>query len=111
AVTRNLDPDEHGGLVQVVGNNYKGDGHDVPHDLPRQRRVVAAVTTTPKRLSLLKPCLDSLLLQQSRPLDAVYVFIPWRFNRNAGQKYELPEWLGELTGIGKEEFDVHERST
>eukprot|EP00926_Amoebophrya_sp_RCC4398_P008542 GSA120T00014208001.1 len=66
--------------------------------LPRSPRIVAALTTTPKRLHLLKPCLDSLLHKQTVPLDAVYLFVPWVFLRN-NEEYDF-----EKTKDGKTSF-------
>lgn len=61
------------------------------------RRVVATMTTTPKRITIIEPALDSLL-QQTRAPDAVYLFIPHVFKRD-GSVYELPPWLPAKRGL------------
>ena len=38
-------------------------------------RLVATLTTTPRRIDFIEPALDSLL-KQTRPLDALYLFVP-----------------------------------
>eukprot|EP00435_Cladocopium_sp_Y103_P017905 s1626_g4.t1 len=57
-------------------------------------RVVAAMTTTPRRINFIEPALDSLL-HQSRPLDAVYLFVPKVFKRE-NTTYQIPNWLSAL---------------
>eukprot|EP00439_Symbiodinium_sp_Y106_P081704 s216_g20.t2 len=60
-------------------------------DIQVSNRVVAAMTTTPTRIQLIERVVDSLL-NQSRPLDAVYLFVPHVFLRD-GSQYVLPPWL------------------
>eukprot|EP00435_Cladocopium_sp_Y103_P072534 s79_g40.t1 len=55
------------------------------------RRVVAAMTTTPRRIALIEPVIDSLL-NQSRVLDMIYLFVPRTFLRDS-TIYDIPEWL------------------
>ncbi|CAE8648763.1 unnamed protein product, partial [Polarella glacialis] len=55
------------------------------------KRIVATMTTTPKRIDIILPALDSLL-EQSHPLNAIYLFVPYVFRRD-GSTYELPRWL------------------
>ncbi|CAE7661215.1 unnamed protein product [Symbiodinium microadriaticum] len=54
-------------------------------------RVVAALTTTPRRISQIEPALDSLLAQ-TWPLDLVYLFVPQVFKRE-NTTYMMPSWL------------------
>ncbi|CAE7034736.1 unnamed protein product [Symbiodinium sp. CCMP2592] len=54
-------------------------------------RVVAALTTTPRRISQIEPALDSLLAQ-TWPLDLVYLFVPQVFKRE-NTTYTIPAWL------------------
>ena len=58
-------------------------------------RIVSAMTTTPKRLKLMEPCLKSLLAQ-THPLDAIYIFVPWKYLRKPEQLYEMPEFLKQM---------------
>eukprot|EP00929_Paragymnodinium_shiwhaense_P104302 TRINITY_DN68603_c0_g1_i1.p1 TRINITY_DN68603_c0_g1~~TRINITY_DN68603_c0_g1_i1.p1 ORF type:complete len:964 (-),score=166.27 TRINITY_DN68603_c0_g1_i1:126-3017(-) len=61
------------------------------------KRVVSAMTTTPKRIGLIEPALDSLLNMQQR-LDQVYLFVPYEFKRD-GSRYVLPGWLEAKKGV------------
>ncbi|CAJ1410576.1 unnamed protein product [Effrenium voratum] len=54
-------------------------------------RIVAAMTTTPFRIQSIERALDSVL-NQSRRLDAVYLVVPYIFQRD-GTRYVIPEWL------------------
>lgn len=63
----------------------------------RQLRVVATMTTTPRRINFIEPALDGLL-QQSQPLDAVYLFVPKVFKRE-NTTYQIPKWLSALQQV------------
>eukprot|EP00434_Breviolum_minutum_P038638 symbB.v1.2.034284.t2/scaffold4397.1/size40204/4 len=54
-------------------------------------RLVATMTTTPRRIDFIEPALDSLL-QQSRSPDVVYLFVPKVFKRE-NTTYQIPGWL------------------
>ncbi len=56
--------------------------------------MVAALTTTPKRIHLMKPVFDSLVAQ-SLMLDAIWLFVPYVYKRDPAQKYTVPSWLRE----------------
>mmetsp|Transcript_49445 Transcript_49445/g.110885 ORF Transcript_49445/g.110885 Transcript_49445/m.110885 type:complete len:973 (-) Transcript_49445:71-2989(-) len=73
------------------------------------KRVVAAMTTTPKRISQIEPALDSLL-EQTRPLDKIYLFVPWIFLRD-GSEYVVPPWLQQKAGITVVRCEDHGPST
>jgi len=67
------------------------------HRVRDSRRVVATMTTTPRRIALIEPALDSLL-GQSRALEALYLFVPHVFRRD-GSTYEMPAWLLSKPGV------------
>lgn len=73
------------------------------------KRVVAAMTTTPRRIALIEPTLDSLL-RQTRPLDAVYLFVPHKFRRD-NSEYVLPPWLLQKEGVTVVRCEDHGPST
>lgn len=62
-------------------------------------RVVAVVSTTPARISALRPSLDSVLTQ-SFPMNVVYVFVPFQFQRT-GERYVIPSWLQMYNDSGR----------
>lgn len=59
--------------------------------------MVAAMTTTPKRINIIETSLDSLL-GQTWKLDVVYLFIPFVFKRD-GTVYQIPQWLAKKQGV------------
>lgn len=63
--------------------------------VPRGRlRIIATLTTSPERIGLLRPVLDSLTRGQTRPPDEIHLNVPHRFGRT-GQAYEIPGFLAE----------------
>eukprot|EP00928_Gymnodinium_smaydae_P087679 TRINITY_DN71911_c0_g1_i1.p1 TRINITY_DN71911_c0_g1~~TRINITY_DN71911_c0_g1_i1.p1 ORF type:complete len:971 (-),score=48.77 TRINITY_DN71911_c0_g1_i1:168-3080(-) len=77
--------------MRLVANATKGSR---PYD---GRRVVVAMTTTPSRIGLIEPALDSIL-RQTHPVDAVYLFVPYVFRRD-GSSYSIPAWLASKVGV------------
>lgn len=62
---------------------------------PRGRlRIIATLTTSPDRIQLLRPVLESLTRGQTRPPDEIHLNVPHRFGRT-GQPYEIPGFLAE----------------
>lgn len=57
-------------------------------------KIIASLTTTPYRINLIEPTIDSIL-NQTIPIDAIELNIPYVFLRN-GEKYEIPNWLLKL---------------
>jgi len=58
-------------------------------------RIVGSLTTIPSRINKIKPVIDSLL-KQKRPLDKLYINIPWKTLK--GDTYKIPEFLTNLDG-------------
>lgn len=57
-------------------------------------RIIATMTTSPDRIQLLRPVLESLTRGQTRPPDEIHLNVPHRFGRT-GQAYEIPDFLAE----------------
>lgn len=55
--------------------------------------IVMAFTTTPHRINDIEPTIKSLLVQNA-PLKAIYVSIPYKFERD-NLEYEIPKWLSD----------------
>ncbi|MGA2736734.1 MAG: hypothetical protein ABSG65_04710 [Bryobacteraceae bacterium] len=53
-----------------------------------------SLTTTPTRIHLIRPVLESLV-HQTAPVEGVLLNVPYRLQRN-GAAYQLPAWLHEL---------------
>lgn len=80
------------------GNNYgnmwkRGRGH-VYQTRDGTSPVVVSLTTSPRRISQIKPTIDSIL-EQSRTPDAVLLNLPHRYART-GELYRLPTFLDDL---------------
>ena len=52
---------------------------------------IVSITTSPKRIKLMKNTLDSIL-NQSHPPDLIRINIPKQFKRT-GQYYEIPDFI------------------
>ena len=57
-------------------------------------KIIASLTTTPHRIDLIKPTIDSIL-NQTIPISAIELNVPYVFKRT-GEKYKIPEWLIDL---------------
>lgn len=66
-------------------------------DLANEHRVVVTMTTIPKRINRIEPVVDAMLAQ-TWPIEALYMSIPYRYNRT-GERYVIPEWLLRKQGV------------
>lgn len=57
-------------------------------------KIIASLTTTPQRINLIFPTLESIYKQTIR-VDRIEINIPFVFQRT-GENYEIPNWLTEL---------------
>ena len=57
-------------------------------------RIIATLTTSPDRIGLLRPVLESLTRGQTRPPDEIHLNVPLAFGRT-GQTYDIPAFLAE----------------
>jgi hypothetical protein len=64
---------------------------------PKDRRVVASLTTLPDRIANLHPTLECLL-KQTRPPDEIVIAIP-RFSIRQQREYEIPEYLERMPRV------------
>jgi hypothetical protein len=62
--------------------------------IKNKMRIIASLTTTPYRIDLIKPTIDSIL-NQTIPIDAIELNIPQVFLRT-GEIYKIPDWLSIL---------------
>ena len=60
---------------------------------PKPTRVVFSLTTTAARIDSIKPVLDAIVEQQSRPVDRAYLALP--------PNVTLPKWLQEYNSTSK----------
>lgn len=65
--------------------------------LPAGAPVLVSLTTTPSRISQLRPTLASLL-DQTRPPDAIVLNLPQRCERDASP-YAIPRFVAEFPGL------------
>ena len=70
-------------LVHLVEVNTSGAQEE--GGLPAPARLVFTLTTTPKRIHLIKPVIDVLVDGQTRPVDAVLLAVP--------PEVVMPDWL------------------
>lgn len=59
-------------------------------------RIVVSMTTSPRRMELFKPVVDSILKQSLQP-DAIYLNLPELFRNTT--RYRFPRWLCENSAI------------
>ncbi|CAE8623839.1 unnamed protein product [Polarella glacialis] len=79
-------------IVQTIYDNWN-------QTLVVKHRVVAVMSTTPRRISKMQPAIDSVLAQTHRP-DMLYLFVPYVFFRD-GTPYVIPSWLQDYHDTGK----------
>ena len=70
-----------------------------PDPLPRPLRVVWTLTTTAARISYIKPVLDAVIEQQSRPVDRAYLATP--------PNVTYPQWLRKYDSTSRRPGVLH----
>ena len=70
-----------------------------PDPLPRPLRVVWTFTTTAARISYIKPVLDAVIEQQSRPVDRAYLATP--------PNVTYPQWLRKYDSTSRRPGVLH----
>jgi len=57
-------------------------------------RIIATLTTTPRRIGEIRKTLNSVL-NQTIPIEAIEINVPYILKRS-GEEYQIPEWLSQL---------------
>jgi hypothetical protein len=65
--------------------------------MPPPSRCLISLTTTPSRIRLIRPVLESLA-EQSCVADAILLNVPHR-SRRVGQEYVIPDWIAAFSSV------------
>lgn len=70
-----------------------------------EHEVVISLSTTPQRIHLMKPTINSLL-EQSVKVDRIILNVPYKSRKDV--EYEIPSWLKGLHNVQLNRIDVDE---